>query len=455
METLTITQLSKQFAAKERSPVEYAQQTIRRLREDAFNAIVAFNEAEVLAAAKASEQRYCTGKQRSPVDGVPIGIKDIVDTSGLRTSYGCDVYLSHVPLADAYIVRQLKAAGAITAIKTNTSQFALGPTGEYCLRGAVRNPHDFSRYAGGSSSGSAAAVAAGIVPASIGTDSGGSIRIPSSLCGIVGMKPTYALISNAGILPISDATDTVGPMTNSIADSALLLQILAAQNSRDWRQSRPPAVRYAGRIGESIRGVKIAALKDFFHGCIDPEISAGCARAVTALRQIGGAVAEQALPDLCGLREAQQLCMLAFARSVHAADIEKHSASIYPQVLARLHKGDISASLYIESERKKTKLLAILFEALRDVECLVYPTTPLPAQKIGDGEKPLLLNGVETTAYASTGATAWIGSFSGLPCLDIPVGKTRAGLPYGLSLLGHLHSEANLYRIGEALLQAL
>ncbi len=455
MKKLSLIELSEKFKSKELSPVEYSKDIIQLLKEDTYNAIISFDENSILTRSKEAEHRYIHGTPLSQIDGIPIGIKDIIDTKNLYTTYGCDAYRKHMPQKDAYIVETLKKTGAITDIKTNTCQFALGPTGEYCLDGAVRNPHNPQCYSGGSSAGSAAAVAAGLLPAAIGTDSGGSIRMPSSLCGLVGMKPTYSIISNAGIMPVSDSVDTVGVLTNSVKDNALLLEMLISYNNKDWRQSYPPYIHYSYRIGESIKGSKIGIIAEFFNGCIDSEVAKGCMKAVDELQSLGVTIYEKKLPDLRELREAHQLSMLAFAHSIHVKDIENYSEYIYPQVMARLQRGNISSTQYVQLERKKKELINILFDALDETECLVYPTTPLTAYKIGEGENKITVGGVETTPYASTGATTWIGSFSGMPCLSIPAGKTKKGLPYGLTLMGRPHDEANLYRIADQLLKTL
>jgi aspartyl-tRNA(Asn)/glutamyl-tRNA(Gln) amidotransferase subunit A len=456
MKRLSILELTKKYASKELSPVEYAKETIKMLEKDNLNAILAFDENALISDAQKSEQRYRDGSPLSLVDGVPIGIKDVIDTKGLITTYGCEAYRQHIPQEDAYVVKTLKKAGALTSIKTNTSQFAMGPTGETSLHGGVRTPHASSCFTGGSSSGSAAAVAAGMLVAALGTDTGGSVRIPAAICGVVGMKPTYSLLSIAGIMPLNESLDTVGVLSNSNIDNAAVLQVLVSFNNKDWRQSFPPNKNYLKGIGENIDSMNIGVLSDLFEGCIDPQISDCCMKAVARLRSENKVnVREKSLPDISAFRNAHKFCLSTFGRSVHLADIEKHPECIHPQVRSRLDLGTISGVEYVNFERKKNELISIMIDAMSDVECLVYPTTAITAQKIGDGEKSVKLNGIETSGFASTGALTWIGNFTGLPCVSIPVGKNKEGLPIGLMLMARPYEENTLYRIAEKIMQSV
>ena len=201
-------------------------------------------------------------------------------------------------------------------------------------------------------------------------------------------------------------------------------------------------------------GISAVMLTDLFNGVIDPEVADGCIKAVETLHSVGAEVTRKTLPDLSELKEAHQISMLAYAHSVHTMDME-HREDIYPQVWDRLQKGDIHSTLYLQLTRKKTNLFQLLMDKLGNADCLVYPTTPVAAYRIGEGEKPIVINGTATTPYQITGYSTWMGSFSGLPVLSLPVGKTKAGMPFGLSLLGRRYDEGNLYRIGEKLMRAI
>ncbi len=456
MKQSSIRELTKQYASKRLSPVEYTKETIKMLANDDLNAILAYDEDALLSEAKKSEQRYRESSPLSPVDGVPIGIKDVIDTKGLTTTYGCEGYRDNIPQEDAFVVKLLKNAGALTSIKTNTSQFALSPTGETSLHGAVKNPHDKSRFTGGSSSGSAAAVASGMLIVALGTDTGGSIRMPSALCGVVGIKPTYSLTSISGIMPVSESMDHVGVLSNSMEDSATVLQTLVSYNEKDWRQSYPPNKNYLKRISESIDSTNMVVLSDLFEGCIDPEVSDCCMKAVASLLGKNKVnIIEKKMGDISAFRTAFKLYMATFSLSVHQVDIEKHPQTIHPQVRSRIDAGTISGVEYVNYERKRHALLSIMLDAMGDAECLIYPSTAVTAMKIGDGEKPIKLNGIETSGFASSGALTWINNFTGLPCISVPVGKSKEGLPIGLMITGRPYDEDNLYRIGEKIMQSL
>ncbi len=456
MDEISILELTKKFVAKELSPVEYAKDTIDKLKNDKLNCILAYDEDALIDDAKKSEKRYIDGNPLSALDGVPIGVKDIIDTKGLTTTYGCSAYVDHVPEEDAYVIKLLKKAGALTSIKTNTAQFAMGTTGETSLYGSVRNPHDPTYYTGGSSSGSAAAVGAKMLLAALGTDTGGSIRIPSSICGVVGIKPTYSLISIEGVMPLSESLDTIGVLSNTVYDNALVLKALVKYNERDWRQSCTPGIDYTKRIGESVQGAKVTLPVDLYEGCIDPEITECCMKAVRNFQKANNLiVADKKLPDLSEYRQAHQLNLSTFGRSIHIDDIINHTETLHPQVMRRLNFGTILGVDYVRTETLKHKLIAIMLDLMDDSECLLYPSTAATGMKIGEGETPVKFNGIETNGFLSAGALTWIGNFTGFPCMSIPVGKSSNGMPIGLMIMGRPHSEDNLYRIGEQILKSI
>lgn len=443
-----IHELSKQFSSKEVSPVEFALETIDKLKRDSLNAIIAFDEEAILGDAKAAEKRYHSGNPLSPLDGIPVGVKDNINTKGMQTTYGCEAYRNNIPEVDAHVIKSLKAAGAITSIKTNLAQFALGHTGENSLNGVVKNPHNPEHIAGGSSSGSCAAVAAGMLPAAIGTDSGGSVRGPCSLCGLVGMKPTFSIVSNSGIMPNSEIMDSVGSISNDVVDNALLLKGIVSYNERDWHSSIAPDTGYSSRIGESLANSKIVIISNCFEEGADPTIAKGCLDIIEALKNDGVTFINKRLPDLSVFQNAHQICMLAFAHSVHIKDVEDHSEFIDPQILKRLQQGDVSSAIYVEYERKKHELVDLLLNIFEDADCLIYPTTSRTASKIFDND----ISPADAAERMRRSYT-WISSFSGFPDLTIPAGKSENGLPYGVSLVGRPYSEANLYRIGARIME--
>jgi aspartyl-tRNA(Asn)/glutamyl-tRNA(Gln) amidotransferase subunit A len=452
---LTIKQLNEEFKAKKLSPVEYAKDTIAALKQEPYNCINAYDEESILEAARKSEARYQNGESIGVMDGVPVGIKDMIDTEGLQTTYGCGAYVGNKPEKDAFIVTALKKAGAITGIKTNTSQFALGPTGEFCLNGAVRNPVNPEYYTGGSSSGSVAAVKGGLVPCAVGTDTGGSIRTPSSFTGVVGMKTTYSLISNEGIQPCSDAFDVVGPITTTVEDNAILLNELTAYNNRDWRQSYPPGIDYLSEMKSGKKNYKLALIRNFFEGTVDPDVTRVCNEVVSDLEALGMQKKDVMIPDWSEHKLAHQKQMLCYTHYVHDHDISWNSAYIYPQVMRRLHAGILTSDEYVKHDDQRRYVAGMVLDLMGDADCLCYPTSPVTAGKIGEGETRIQLAGKDVSLYELSGAYAWIGNYTGMPSISIPVGISKEGLPIGLALLGRYHSEALLYAIADRIMKNL
>ena len=434
------------------TPVSYIEETLKRIEaRRTLNAFVTVMKEEALEAAKASERRYREGCTLSPIDGVPIAVKDVINTKGTVTTNGCEAYDHFVPEKDAFVVDTLRKAGAIIVGKANTCQFAMGPIGDVCYRGPVRNPHDEACFSGGSSSGAASAVGAGIVPGAIGTDTGGSIRIPSSLCGCVGMKPTCNLVSTEGVMPLSTSIDVVGPITRTVYDNAVLLGIMARYNIEDWQSSLRPVQDYTSRIGESLRTAGLAIDYRTLEGDIDPDVRSRLLQAIHILKDLGCTEKETAFPeDFDQFRAAHQRVLVAGGHQQHIQDVANNKDMIYEQVLMRLMQGEMSSDEYIGCERRKNDLRRVLLRMLGDCDVLVVPSTPFPAGRIQDKGK-LFLDGKELNGLTTYPKFTWVASFSGFPAISIPVGKTSCGLPIGLSLIARPYDEANLYRFGAAL----
>ncbi|MBP1736415.1 MAG: Asp-tRNA(Asn)/Glu-tRNA(Gln) amidotransferase GatCAB subunit [Oscillospiraceae bacterium] len=456
LEDLTLTQVSDLLAAKELSPVEYTQNVIRQIHDKwDLNAVVTLDEELALCNAAQSEKRYLDGTARSPLEGVPVAVKDIIDTKDLVTTYGCQAYAAYQPKEDAFVIKRLKQAGVNVSIKCNTSQFALGPTGEGSFAGVVKNARNPAYTTGGSSSGSASAVAGRLVPGALGTDSGGSIRVPSSICGTVGIKPTFSLVSNQGVMPVSETVDCIGPITRTVEDGAMILQAIAGYNMRDWRSAPVCKTDYSARLGEGVEGTQAVVVTNLFEGPVMPEVSQGAMHAVAVLRELGTETREARMREVSDLRKAHQLSMLAMAYTFHRNDIAAHREDIYDEVYERLSSGKIPLEDCLEYEMRKNEMRGILCDLMGDADCLVYPTTPLTACKIGESRKPVQVNGTETCAFTANGALTWAASYACMPCISLPVAFTQEGLPVGLSLLGKPFDEQNLIRIAKRLQDAL
>jgi aspartyl-tRNA(Asn)/glutamyl-tRNA(Gln) amidotransferase subunit A len=454
LEKLGCAQLLELFSQKKLSPVEYIRHTVKSIQSSRLNAIAAFDESIAMDAAKESEKRYMAGEARS-LEGLPIGVKDIIETRQLETTYGCDAYKGNFPKEDAFVVGKLKEAGANVSIKTNTSQFALGPTGEVSLGGPVKNPYDETKVSGGSSSGSGAAVAGNLLPGALGTDSGGSIRLPSALCGAVGLKPTFSVVSNRGVLPVCESVDVVGPVTRSVLDNALILNAIAGYNPLDWRSAPMQGKDYTRALKKPVRGMRAAVAGEFFEGPVEGAVREKCMDAVGVAEEKGVQISRVNLGDLGELKKMHQILLMASAHSVHQEDIQKHRGSIYDQVYKRLKSGDVSSIEYIFDERKKNDMVKRLLDAMGENEFLLMPTTQITACDIGRGEEEMDMEGHRLSPFLTYGAYTWIASYSCFPAISIPVGFNKKGLPVGLSIMAKPYGEANLYRFAKNIMDGL
>ncbi len=445
---LSIKQLSTLYKKKKLSPREYAKDVLSRIESHKhLNAFVTVDSELMMNQAGISEERWLKGEARSLLEGIPIGIKDIIETKNLVTTYGCKAYDQYLPSTDAFAVGKLKSSGAVIAVKCNTSQFAMGPTGEVSYNGPVVNPRKDGYVSGGSSSGSAAAVAAGILPGALGTDSGGSIRLPSALCGVVGIKPTLALVSNQGVMPVGESVDCIGPITRSVEDGAIILSAIAGYNEMDWRSAPSTELDYAALIQAESCGMQGVVLENFMEGAVVPEVIEVCNKALEKLVGIGFQLTSKRLPDLSEFRVAHQLNMMASAHYVHKRDIENHRNHMYEEVYQRLIQGDIRSDECFSYEMMKHDFRRLLMKFMGNASYMIYPTTPMLPCKIGEGGKKQVVNGYTTSSFESNGAHTWLASYAGLPSITLPVGLSKEGFPIGISITGKPFGEIELLRV--------
>lgn len=450
MDKLGVSDLLKKYKEKAISPVEYAEYMLHKIKtQDDMNIFINVAEKEVMINAKEAEKHYMEGTQRA-LEGVPIAIKDIVNTKGIPTTYACAAYKNQIFDEDATILKKLDRAGYSMLGKTNTSQFALGPTGEFSYIGPCKNPHDKTRITGGSSSGSAAAVAGFFAPAAIGSDTGGSIRIPSSLCGVVGMKPTYGRVSKHGIMALSSALDTIGPITRGVKDNALILNEIAGYDALDFRCAKVATQDYTMRINESIKGAKIAVAVDWFDDeDIDEDVKKLFQNALHKFQELGAQLKEIHFPDLSRYRKAHQKMIAAGAWHACEDVIKNHKDTIYEQPWQRMLSGDFSAKEYLECEKIREEFIVIKQKLMEDCEIMLVPSTPCGATLIG--AKTTLIKGVNKEILTLHPKFTWFCNFSGYPALSMPIGLNSMGLPIGISIIGHPFEEANIYRFAAQL----
>jgi aspartyl-tRNA(Asn)/glutamyl-tRNA(Gln) amidotransferase subunit A len=345
----------------------------------------------------------------------------------------------------------LSAAGAILLGKLNMHEFAYGPEGRNDHYGSSRNPWDAveTRITGGSSSGSGVAVAAGLAPAALGSDTGGSIRIPASLCGITGLKPTYGRVSRAGVLPLAWSMDHVGPMTRSAEDAALVLRVLSGYDAADSTTSVLPVVDYTAALTGSIKGLRVGVLRTFFLEAAAPEVRQAVEAAVKALEGLGAQVDQTQLEHIATVAPASMAIVSAEALAYHAEWVRTRPGDYQPDVLERLRAGAfVSGVHYVRAQQARALFRAAVDEALAKRDVLLAPATPIAATRVGETEA--VLGDGKTDVRSSLIRLTRPFNFSGHPACALPCGFTAGGLPIGMQLVGRPFDEATVLRAADA-----
>ncbi len=448
---LTIAEAADRLRRRALSPVELTDAYLARIQAEdgAVRAYITVPADAARAAAKAAETEIARGTYRGPLHGIPIGLKDIIQTKGVRTTCGSKVLAGWVPDADAAVVRRLADAGAVTLGKLNCHEFAFGPTGVNAHHGTPRNPWGADRMPGGSSSGSGAAVGAALCAGALGTDTGGSIRIPASLCGIVGLKPTYGRVSRAGVVPLAWSLDTIGPMARTVEDAALMLGALAGQDPADPASAAVGVPDYMADLRRGIRGLRIGVVRPLFFDHLDAGVRAAVEAAARALEGLGAAVGEVRLDRMVYAGPAVFAIISAEAMAYHEPLLRKHAPDYGPDVRHRLLTGQfVLATQYLKAQRARRLVTAEVDSALSRADALLLPSTPLPAPRVTD--QRVAVDGVADDVRAWLTRCTRPFNLTGHPVLSIPCGLTGDGLPVGLSLVGRRFDESTLLRIGHA-----
>ena len=441
--------LSRELLAKHLSPVEVVRALLERIEVDETNSFVTVTAERALEGASQAEREILAGRYKGPLHGVPVALKDIIYTRGVRTTMGSALHVDHVPDHSATVARKLEEAGSVLIGKTNTHEFAYGPTGDSSHFGPTKNPHDGLRITGGSSGGSGAAVATSLCYGALGSDTGGSIRIPAALCGVVGMKPTFGRVSKSGVFPLSWSLDHVGPITHTVEDNALLLNALAGHDPEDLYSVDLPAEDFARDLRHGVRGGKIGVPRDFYSEHVHEDVGTRVREAVEVFRSLGAEVREVEIPNLWDTLHAQRLILAAEAYAFHEERLENEPEKIGEEVRERLMEGERPKAYRYAKARQRGMLATEEFDrALHGVDVLLTPTLPITATEIGqrevsigDYEEP-----VRSALTRFTGPT----DLTGHPSLSVPCGTTVSGLPVGLQLIGRRFGEAALYRFGYA-----
>ncbi len=427
---LELVEVSKAVQKKEVSPVELTRACLDRIEQlnPKLNAFLTVTDTSALEEARKAEAEIARGEWKGPLHGVPLAVKDLIETAGVKTTAASAVLKNNVPTADAEVIRRLKAAGAILLGKLNLHEFAYGGSGIIGHFGIARNPWNTEHITGGSSSGSGAAVAAGLCYGAIGTDTAGSIRLPAAYCGITGLKPTYGLVSARGVIPLSASLDHVGPMARTAADAALMLQAIAHYDAQDIYCQKFPPVYYPSAIEEATAPLRLGAARDFWKE-VDGEISAAVDAAVAELGKITAGIQDVALST-----DVDRTVVRSEPYAYHQKYLPKQESAYDPETLKRIRSGaDVTAPQYIQAYRELLQQRRQILQMFEKIDLIVTPTTPsLPPSMAELQAAPEQLRSKELIMLRNTRPF----NVYGLPSVSLNCGFSKSGLPIGLQITG-------------------
>lgn len=437
---LTATEIGAAYASRKLSPVELVGSLLQHIAntEPQINAFIRIEAESAMDAATLAHKEIAAGRSLGPLHGVPVGIKDIIDVAGLPTTCHSKIRLDNIAAADADVVSRLRAAGAIFLGKMALHEFAIGGPAYDLPFPPARNPWNRDRHPGGSSSGSGAALASGMLPVALGTDTGGSIRNPAGHCGIVGLKPTYDLVSRHGVFPLSFTLDHVGPMARSVADLALMMDTIASVTPHE----RQP--RYGADLNRGVRGLKIGLVRQFHE--IDllasPEVTAAINGVMRVLKQEGAVVRDIRLPRLQKFTAVQRVIFHAESWAVHGKWLAERPADYSGISRRKLIPGALlSAGHYVQAQEERGRLIGAVEDAFRDVDILVAANSMDPACDIDDEEAC-------TRTYSRNARSPF--NLTGHPALALMAGSSQSGLPLSVQFVGRSHDEITVLRAGAA-----
>jgi aspartyl-tRNA(Asn)/glutamyl-tRNA(Gln) amidotransferase subunit A len=451
---LSITAAALALRNGEYSPLELTDAYLRRIEalNPTINAFITITAERARDDARRATEELAAGKVRGPLHGIPIAHKDLYETAGIRTTGGSKIHADYIPTADCTVVSKLRDAGTILLGKLNTHEYAYGVTTNNPHYGPTRNPWDLERIPAGSSGGSGAAIAAGLATAATGSDTGGSIRMPASLCGVVGLKATFGRVSKAGVMPLSYRFDHTGPLTRTVEDAALMLNAMAGYDPLDPATVRIPVADATADLGLGVRGLRIGVPRDYFFAELEDDVASALEAAIAELQRLGAQVREVAIPGVDEGLGGTFGYVLAEAQSIHAQSLRERPWDFGADVLEILSSYTPAATDLLSGLRAADALTAAMRTTLETVDVLLTPTTPIAAPLIGQEivrygslEESVLGAMIRCTAPFNT---------THLPALSLPCGFNRLGLPIGLQIAGRPFDEATVLRVGYAYEQA-
>ncbi len=414
-----------------------------------LNAIQTLMEQSALESAHQADLELAKGIDFGPLHGIPVAVKDVFETRGVRTTCGSKLFENFVPDRDAAVVESLDEAGAVLIGKTSMHELAFGITSNNPHFGTVRNPWDTDRIPGGSSGGSGSAVAAGMVFMAMGSDTGGSIRLPAAFCGTVGLKPTFGRVSRYGVMPLDFTLDHMGPLTRSVRDAALTLQALAGFDPRDETSSQRPVDNYIPAAGGSIENLRIGLPENFFFDRVDLAVKDGVEAMLAAAGRLGARIIPVRVPDIAAINTVARVILMSEASALMEPFLSRRG-DFGADVLAIFDQGRfIPATDYVNAQRLRRMMQREFRAVWESVDCLFTPSCPIGAPKIGD----LTVRIGEETEDVRLSCTRLVRSINllGLPALSMPCGLDANGMPLGLQIIGKPFDEATILRIGAAI----
>ncbi|HIL31206.1 MAG TPA: Asp-tRNA(Asn)/Glu-tRNA(Gln) amidotransferase subunit GatA [Dehalococcoidia bacterium] len=447
--------LSKLVQSKEISPVEIIEAHLTRIdaTEPVLNSFITLLADQARKAARQAEKDIQAGRYKGPLHGIPVALKDLYNTGGVRTTSGSRIFDTFIPTEDCTVAAKFHQAGAILLGKLNMHQFAYGPTGENPDYGHMHNPWNPDMVTGGSSGGSGSAAAAGQCTITTGSDTGGSIRIPAALCGIVGLKPTYGLVSRYGLSSLSWSLDHPGPMTRTVEDTAITMNVIAGHDPKDVASAKVDIPDYTSALTGDVKGLRIGIVKEYFEAPLDPQVRKAVMDAISLLESMGAEIKEVSYPMFNQSQAISSTVLMAEATAYHRDLLEKDGHQLYEPVRQRLEAGlFISAAEYLRAQQARSIFDQQGRRLLDEVDLLAGPTEPVTAPKIlaskvMAGEQEVGVVGA-LTQYTRP------YNINGFPAISVPCGFSDDGMPIGLQLAGRPFDELTVLRAAHAYEQA-
>ena len=447
--------LSKLVQSKEISPVEIIEAHLTRIdaTEPMLNSFITLLADQAHKSARQAEKDIQAGRYKGPLHGIPVALKDLYNTGGVRTTSGSRIFDTFIPTEDCTVAAKFHQAGAILLGKLNMHQFAYGPTGENPDYGHMHNPWNPDMVTGGSSGGSGSAAAAGQCTITTGSDTGGSIRIPAALCGIVGLKPTYGLVSRYGLSSLSWSLDHPGPMTRTVEDTAITMNVIAGHDPKDVASAKVDIPDYTSALTGDVKGLRIGIVKEYFEAPLDPQVRKAVMDAISLLESMGAEIKEVSYPMFNQSQAISSTVLMAEATAYHRDLLEKDGHQLYDPVRQRLEAGlFISAAEYLRAQQARSIFDQQGRRLLDEVDLLAGPTEPVTApeimaSKVMAGEQEVGVVGA-LTQYTRP------YNINGFPAISVPCGFSDDGMPIGLQLAGRPFDELTVLRAAHAYEQA-